>query len=111
MLILIICRDVPGVANLKVDAGFNSSSEITKSMQVVGDRVWAVRFAKVHKGLLRPRWMQTEETIGAALDGAWAEEEEVSKVLEREAIAEFRISKTHTNLGEFIFISEAREED
>ncbi|KAJ0132196.1 hypothetical protein HZ326_24727 [Fusarium oxysporum f. sp. albedinis] len=52
-------------------------NKTTKSAQLQGDLIWAIRFAKVHIGLLRPRWMQIEETVGAALDAREEEEESV----------------------------------
>jgi hypothetical protein len=56
------------------------------SDEIQGDRIWAVRFAKVHKGMLRHRWMQTEETVGAALGKGDEEEEGVGQVLDHEGI-------------------------
>ncbi|KAL8364201.1 hypothetical protein RB601_009780 [Gaeumannomyces tritici] len=78
--------DVPGAANCQVGDTHERSTETQMSAQIQGDRVWAVRFAKIHKGLLRRKWMQTEETVGAALDGGDEGEEEVRKVLEHEGL-------------------------
>lgn len=61
------------------------------SNEIQGDRIWAVRFAKIHKGMLRRRWMQTEETVGAALGKGDEEEEEVSQVLVHEGIKDAEI--------------------
>ncbi|KAF5674769.1 hypothetical protein FCIRC_7634 [Fusarium circinatum] len=105
--------DIPGIANAKVTASVKSSNETTKSAQVQGDRIWAVRFAKVHKGILRSRWMQTEETVGAALDWKAQDDEEVGDVLQHEEITNFEITQVATDRhGQITFVTgaEVKEE-
>ncbi|KAF4957459.1 hypothetical protein FGADI_3095 [Fusarium gaditjirri] len=98
--------DIPGIANAKLTASVKSSNEITKSTQVQGDRIWAVRFAKVHKGLMRSRWMQTEETIGAALDSKAQDNESVVEVLQHEEMTDFEITEVATDRhGQMIFVT------
>ncbi|KAF4428916.1 hypothetical protein F53441_14029 [Fusarium austroafricanum] len=102
--------DVPGVASAKLNASIKNSNETSKSVQVQGDRIWAVRFAKVHKGLLRPRWMQTEETVGAALDGKGQGDELVEEVLQHEEITDFEIAQLSTDRhGQMFFVTGGRE--
>lgn len=102
---LLICvhlspaRDLPGAANFKVGDTHKNSTETQKSAQVLGDRVWAVRFAKIHKGLLHRKWMQTEETAGAALDGDDEGEEQVQKVLEHEGLEKAKVTECPAALG------------
>ncbi|CVL03097.1 uncharacterized protein FPRN_00117 [Fusarium proliferatum] len=104
--------DIPGIANAKVTASVKSSNETTKSVQVQGDRIWAVRFAKVHKGLMRSRWMQTEETVGAALGWKPLEEEEVQDVLQHEEITSFEITQVATERhGQIIFVTGAEGQE
>ncbi|KAK0753523.1 hypothetical protein B0T18DRAFT_313263 [Schizothecium vesticola] len=91
--------DIPGVANFKVGDTHKNITETHKSAQIQGDRVWAVRFAKVHKGLLRRKWMQTEEIAGAALDGDDEGEEQVQKVLEHEGLEKAKVTECPTALG------------
>ncbi|KAI0184664.1 hypothetical protein EV127DRAFT_464313 [Xylaria flabelliformis] len=91
--------DVPGVVNAKLQGSHKRSIENNKSAEIKGDRVWAVRFAKVHKGLLRRRWMQTEETAGAALDGDY-EEESVREVLNYEGLKDAKIADITVTGGE-----------
>lgn len=78
--ILVTVRDIPGKTKERLNATDKRISETTKSAQLQGDRIWVVRFAKVHKGLFWPRWMQTEEAFGAALDGR-EEEKSLGEVL------------------------------
>lgn len=105
---LITFRDIPGIANAKFNASVKSSDETTKSAQVQGDRIWAVRFAKVHKGLMRSRWMQTEETVGAALDSKAQDDEKVEDVLRHEEITEFELAQVANNpYGQMIFVTGA----
>ncbi|KAG4295228.1 hypothetical protein FPRO06_01812 [Fusarium proliferatum] len=100
--------DIPGIANAKFNASTRSSNETTKSAQVQGDRIWAVRFAKVHKGLMRSRWMQTEETVGAALDSKAQDDEKVEDVLRHEEITEFEIAQVANDpYGQIIFVTGA----
>lgn len=103
------CRDMPGFANAKVAVSVKSSNETTKSAQVQGDRIWAVRFAKVHKGLIRSRWMQTEETVGAALDWKAQHDEKVEDVLQHEEIRDFQIvAVANDHHGQMIFVTGAK---
>lgn len=76
---------------MKLRGSRNDSTESNRSAEIQSDRVWAVRFAKIHKGLLRRRWMQTEETIGAALDGDDVEDEEVQEVLRHEGFQDVEL--------------------
>ncbi|KAF5572635.1 hypothetical protein FPCIR_14218 [Fusarium pseudocircinatum] len=100
--------DIPGIANAKITASAKSSNETTKSTQIQGDRIWAVRFAKVHKGLMRSRWMQTEETVGAALDWKAQHDEKVEDVLRHEKISDFEIAQvTNDRHGQMIFVTGA----
>ncbi|KAF5962662.1 hypothetical protein FBULB1_13948 [Fusarium bulbicola] len=101
-------EDIPGIANAKITASAKSSNETTKSAQVQGDRIWAVRFAKVHKGLMRSRWMQTEETVGAALDGEAQHHEKVEDVLQQEEIGDFKIAQVvNDGHGQMLFVTGA----
>jgi len=97
--------DVEAVAggNLEAHHSHNKGSVISSEIQ--GDTIWAVRFAKVHKGLLSPKWQQTEETIGAALDGQAEQEEKVEEVLSHEGIADFEIVEAESNDKSFVFIT------
>ncbi|KAM4055140.1 hypothetical protein HRG_005947 [Hirsutella rhossiliensis] len=95
--------DVAGVANATLRASDKSSNSRIKSTAFQGDRIWAVRFAKVQKGLLRPRWKQTEATVGAALDGSGEEEENVGEVLQHQGMADFTTTEAKTDRGHFIF--------
>ncbi|KAK1706681.1 hypothetical protein BDP67DRAFT_476031 [Colletotrichum lupini] len=92
--------DIAGAANSKIGDTHKNSTETHKSAQIQGDRVWAVRFAKVHKGLLRRKWMQTEETAGAALDGDKEGEEQVQKVLEHEGLSNAVVTECPAALGD-----------
>ncbi|KAJ1322997.1 hypothetical protein MN608_11851 [Microdochium nivale] len=78
--------DFAGLANANVSTTYSTSTEESRSSGFQDDRVWAVRFAKVHKGFLRSRWMQTEVTAGAALDGGDDEAEEPQEVLKHEGL-------------------------
>jgi len=96
--------DVPNIVKVKLDASFTYNSETTISSETQGDRIWAIRLAKIHKGLLRPRWQQTEVTIGAALDGE-EEEEKVGEVLRQEGIIDFKIVEAETNDENFVIVT------
>ncbi|KAG5762508.1 hypothetical protein H9Q72_009387 [Fusarium xylarioides] len=96
--------DIPGIAKAKMTASVKSSDETTKSVQVQGDRIWAVRFAKVHKGLMRTRWMQTEETVGAALDWKVQDDEKVEDVLQHEGMTKFEITQAATS-RQMVFVT------
>lgn len=105
-------RDIPAAVNFKVGDMHKNSTETHKSAQVQSDRVWAVRFAKVHKGLLRRKWLQTEETAGAALDGDDEGEEQVQKVLEHEGLEKAEVTKCLPALGDtetWSFVTIARD--
>lgn len=97
--------DVLSIAKAKLNASFTHNSETTISSETQGDRIWAIRLAKIHKGLLRPRWQQTEVTIGAALGGDREEEEKVGEVLQQEGITDFKIIEAAANDGEFVFVT------
>lgn len=92
-------RGLAGAANFSIGDAHKNSTENHKSAQIQGDRIWAVRFAKIHKGLLRRKWMQTEETVGAALDGDEEGEENIRKVLEHEGLGEAEITECPSALG------------
>ncbi|KAI1131557.1 hypothetical protein F5Y10DRAFT_233541 [Nemania abortiva] len=92
--------DVPGILNTKLYGSYKHSTESSTSANIGGDRVWAVRFAKVHKGLLRRRWMQTEEIAGAALDGGHEEEEQVREVLNHEGLKNAEVIDVMATEGE-----------
>lgn len=79
-------RDIPKMFNARIHGTHQHGTNINISDEIQGDRIWAVRFAKVHKGVLCRRWMQTEETVGATLGKSEEEEEDVSQVLGYEAI-------------------------
>ena len=96
---------MPGIAKAKFTTSFARDNETTISSKTQGDRVWAIRLAKIHKGLLRPRWQQTGVTVGAALDGDGEEDEKVDEVLQQEGITDFRIDKAATSNGEFVFVT------
>ncbi|EHK41815.1 hypothetical protein TRIATDRAFT_302204 [Trichoderma atroviride IMI 206040] len=78
--------DIPGILNTNTHGSHQRGTKKDMSNEIQGDRIWAVRFAKVHKGMLRRRWMQTEETVGAALGKGDEEGEEIGQVLEHEGI-------------------------
>ncbi len=103
--ILTVSRDAPGVANAKLKGSVKTSSDAATSAEIQGDRIWAVRFAKVHKGLLRSRWRQTEAVIGAALDGNGEEEEKIDDVLKHEGIAYSKMTEVATDRGQFVFVT------
>lgn len=88
-----------------MNASIKSNNEVSKSGTVQGDRIWAVRFAKIHKGLLRSRWEQTEQTIGAALDGGKEVEEEVSEVLLHEGITDVTVTRAASDCEQLTFVT------
>lgn len=100
--------DLAGLANANLSTTFSTSTEESRSADFQDDRVWAVRFAKVHKGLLRSRWMQTEVTAGAALDGGDDEAEEPLKVLKHEGLENVEVVNLDTEMGtggkQFVFV-------
>ncbi|KAJ4016198.1 hypothetical protein NW752_003322 [Fusarium irregulare] len=97
--------DIPGIVNARANASITSSNEVSKSASVQGDRIWAVRLAKIHKGFLRSRWEQTGETIGAALDGCKNEEENVSEVLLQEGVTDVNILQAASERGQLTFVT------
>lgn len=97
--------DISSIATTNLDASRANKTETSNSAEIQGDRIWAVRFAKVHKGLLRSRWIQTEVTVGAALDGSEEEKEKVGDVLKNEGISDFGIVETTTEGQNFVFVT------
>ncbi len=67
--------------------------------------MWAVRFSKIHKGLLRRRWIQTEETAGAALDGGDEDEEKVREVLDNEGLKAVEAVDIAINGDKVVFVT------
>ncbi|OTA94290.1 hypothetical protein M434DRAFT_394842 [Hypoxylon sp. CO27-5] len=98
--------DLLGASAMKLQGSHKDSTENNTSAEIQGDRVWAVRFAKIHKGWLQRKWIHTEATIGSALDGGNEEEEEdVQEVLDHEGwhgIKLVKLSATETT-GELVF--------
>ncbi|KAJ3472040.1 hypothetical protein NLG97_g11340 [Lecanicillium saksenae] len=83
--------DASGAGNASIDMGYKNTEETFKSGHTEGDRVWAVRLAKVHNGRRCRRWMQTEEPEGYALDVDGEAEEDVAEVLRFEGVEDFDI--------------------
>ncbi|KAK1243898.1 hypothetical protein MKX08_002036 [Trichoderma sp. CBMAI-0020] len=83
--------DTPKISNARLHSTHQQSTITNISDEIQGDRIWAVRFAKVHKGIFCRRWMQTEETIGATLGKDDEEEEVVGQVLDHEGIKDVGI--------------------
>lgn len=83
--------DVAGLVNFKLSTTLSKSTDETRQAQLQGDRIWAVRFAKIHKGLLRSRWTQTAETAGATLSEHEEEAERPSEVLKHEEVGDFEV--------------------
>ncbi|KAG5790724.1 hypothetical protein H9Q69_010218 [Fusarium xylarioides] len=71
--------DIPGIAKAKMTASVKSSDETTK-------------------------WMQTEETVGAALDWKVQDDEKVEDVLQHEGMTKFEITQAATS-RQMVFVT------
>ncbi|KAJ4409980.1 hypothetical protein N0V82_009348 [Gnomoniopsis sp. IMI 355080] len=97
------CSEIPVVAT--ADATGGVKREHAQKMEgEVSDFVWAVRLAKVHKGLLMRDWSVGPYTHKATLSLGKGEQVDVAKVVESEGLGIGTIVVSDEELGEAIVI-------
>ncbi|KAH6887069.1 hypothetical protein B0T10DRAFT_443307 [Thelonectria olida] len=96
--------DISGVANAHFDISRSRDHENSLSLSLTTDRIWAIRFAKIHKGFLSSRWKQSEATVGATLDGEEEVEEKVEDVLVDEGLNQFETVTAGNEKEQVMFV-------
>jgi len=85
---LTTCSEFPGVAELSLDASLTHETGTSSAAERRSDFVWAVRLAKIKKGILDGEWSHTTFAKGASF-GIGEEEgdgENLVKALEEEGL-------------------------
>ncbi|KAJ4009466.1 hypothetical protein NW752_009055 [Fusarium irregulare] len=82
--------DVPALATLKATVNNNRASSQGSSGEYQGDFIWAIRLAKVHKGLLMSRWSVAAHSERATFTNGDGEAD-VEGALTGEGLEDFEI--------------------
>ncbi|KAI1069300.1 hypothetical protein LB507_008585 [Fusarium sp. FIESC RH6] len=82
--------DVPGIATLAATATTNHEVSKKSSGTYTGDFVWAIRLAKVHKGLLTRDWSVAAYSKRATFDGDGGDAD-IEGALKHEGLEGFQI--------------------
>lgn len=107
-LILIIYSDLPLVATMRATATNKRIASQRVSGEHPEDFIWAIRLAKIHKGLLMKDWSVDPYTKRATFAGGDDSELNVESVLRDEGLGGFTIVEDD-KLDEVVILDEGPE--
>jgi hypothetical protein len=85
-------RDLPAIAQAGFDASVSNETEVSSSAQETTDFVWAVRLARISKGLIDRMWSHETFFKGAtfSLDDEVEEGQQIFDALKSEGFEGFK---------------------
>lgn len=85
------CSDMPGVVKAEATGNIDRSNPRNMKEGRVSDFIWAIRLAKVHKGLLMTDWSIDPYTHRATFSLGESEEVDVGAVVKDQGLDDFKV--------------------
>lgn len=89
-----MCSEVPGVVTGKLEATRSTNSKVSHSVDGASDFVWAIRLAKISKGILDTTWTPETYSRGATF-GMKEHRAKIQDILSEEGVEATEIVPTN----------------